>query len=235
MRVDIWSDVVCPWCYIGKRRFESALAQFEHSDEVEVVWRSFELDPSAPPSPEQPGGHANDLAKKFGTDVASIHAMFDRVTSIAAAEGLDYHFELSRAGNTFDAHRLLHLAKQAGVQDELKEALDDATFTKGLAVSDHSELAQIAQQVGLDADRVQEVLSSDEFAAEVRADERQAQEYGITGVPFFVFDQRLGVSGAQETEHLLAALQQAWGEAPSLTMVSPDADPDSCDIEDPNC
>lgn len=209
MRVEIWSDVVCPWCYIGKRRFESALAEFEHADDVEVIWRSFELDPSAPPSPATAGGHTAALAKKFGTDEASVRAMFERVTAVAAGEGLDFHFELSRSGNTFDAHRLLHLAKSRGIQDQVKEAFDDATFTKGLAVSDHQEMTEVAVASGLPRADVARVLASDEFADDVRADEALAQAHGIRGVPFFAIDDRIGVSGAQESAEILAALRQA--------------------------
>ena len=145
MKVDIWSDVVCPWCYIGKRRFEAALARFPHRDEVDVVWRSFELDPAAPPTAELRGTHAEQLQAKFGRSRAEIDEMLARVTAMAAAEGLDFRFDLNRGGNSFDAHRLLHLAKAHGVQDALKERLDRGTFTEGLAVSDHGELTAVSR------------------------------------------------------------------------------------------
>ena len=213
MRVEIWSDVVCPWCYIGKRRFEAALARFPGPAGVEVIWRSFELDPAAPPSPDSPGDYVDHLAGKYGIPRQRAQVMVDDVTAVAASEGLDFRFDLARRGNTFDAHRLLHLALANGAQDELKERLDRGTFTEGLAVSRHDELAAAAGDVGLDEVEVKEVLASDRYAAEVRADEAQARAYGISGVPFFVIDGRFGVSGAQPADALLGALEHARREA----------------------
>jgi predicted DsbA family dithiol-disulfide isomerase len=211
VKVDIWSDVVCPWCYIGKRRFEAALARFPHRDEVDIVWRSFELDPAAPPTAELRGTHAEQLQAKFGRSRAEIDQMLARVTAMAAAEGLDFRFDLNRGGNSFDAHRLLHLAKAHGVQDPLKERLDRGTFTEGLAVSDHGELTALAVEAGLDEAEVRDVLAGDRYADAVRDDQAQARAYGITGVPFYVLDGRYGVSGAQPAEHFLQALTQARG------------------------
>jgi predicted DsbA family dithiol-disulfide isomerase len=228
MRVDIWSDVVCPWCYIGKRRFERAVARFDHRDEIELVWRSFELDPSAGPSPTEPGGNDERLARKYGIPLEQAHAMQDNVTRMAAAEGLDFRFDISRTGNTFDAHRLLHLALEHGVQDDLKERLDHATFTEGLAVSDHDALAKVAVDVGLDPGEVEETLASDRYADRVRADESQAQAYGIRGVPFFVIDGKYGISGAQDPQVLLQALQQAYAERSPLKVIG-DAAAEACD------
>jgi predicted DsbA family dithiol-disulfide isomerase len=234
MRVDIWSDVVCPWCYIGKRRFEAALARFPHRDEVRVVWRSFELDPSAPPSPGEPGDYAAHLAAKYGTTRVHAQQMIDNVTAIAATEGLGFRFDLARRGNTFDAHRLLHLGLEKGVQDELKERLDHETFTAGLAVSDHEELTRVAVDVGLDRADVTRALASDLYADAVRADEAQARAYGIHGVPFFVVDGRYGVSGAQPPDVLAGVLQRAWDERSPLTLVAGDGaascDDDSCAV-----
>ena len=213
MKVQIWSDVVCPWCYVGKRRFESALAQFEHRDDIELTWRSFELDPAAKPSSASVDGQSvQKLAAKYGKSVPDAQQMLDQMEQVAAAEGLDFRFDLARSGNTFDAHRLLHLALGHGIQDELKEKLDSATFTNGLAVSDHDELTKIAISVGLDEAEVKSVLDSNQYADAVRADEAQAQAYGISGVPFFVIDEKYGVSGAQPPEQLLAVLKQAWSE-----------------------
>jgi predicted DsbA family dithiol-disulfide isomerase len=211
MKVEIWSDVVCPWCYIGKRRFESALARFPHRDEVDVEWRSFELDPAAPPTAELRGTHADQLQVKFGRPAAEIDQLLARVTSLAAAEGLDFRFDLNRGGNSFDAHRLLHLAKAHGRQDQLKERLDRGTFTEGLAVSDHEELTALAVEIGLDEADVRDVLAGDRYADAVRDDEAQARAYGINGVPFFVLDGRYGVSGAQPADLFLQALTQARG------------------------
>lgn len=210
MLVDIWSDVVCPWCYIGKRRFEAALDRFAHRSEVEVRWRSFELDPSAPPSPERPFPYVEHLASKYGTTTAQAQAMIERVTSVAAEEGLEFRFEIARRGNTLDAHRLLHLALHHGVQDTLKERLDHATFTEGLRVSDHHELATVAADVGLDEVEVRRVLASDAYADAVRTDQALAQRHGISAVPFFVIDGRYGVEGAQPVDAMLVALERSW-------------------------
>jgi predicted DsbA family dithiol-disulfide isomerase len=221
MKVEIWSDVVCPWCYIGKRRFEAALARFAHAEDVELVWRSFELDSTAGPSDTQQGSYVARLATKYGSSTEQAQGMIDTMTAAAAEEGLDFRFDLARPGNTFDAHRLLHLAKEHGLQDTLKERLDRATFTEGSPASDHGALRGLALEVGLPQDRVDAVLGSDEFAADVRADEDQARAYGISGVPFFVIEGKYGISGAQPADTVLQALEQAWTERSPLTLVTP--------------
>jgi len=220
MKVEIWSDVVCPWCYIGKRRFEQALAQFAHRDDVELIWRSFELDPTTPPSPATPGAYVERLAAKYGRSLPEAQAMLDSMTATAATEGLEFRFELARPGNTFDAHRLLHLALEHGMQDALKERLDRGTFSEGLAVSDHTELAALAVEVGLPADEVTAVLSTDRYADAVRRDQAQGRAYGITGVPFFVVDEAFGISGAQPAPLILQALEQAWAQRSPLTVLA---------------
>ncbi|MDQ6851785.1 MAG: DsbA family oxidoreductase [Actinomycetota bacterium] len=212
MTVEIWSDVVCPWCYIGKRRFETALARFENRAEVHLVWRSFELDPSAPASGTAQGRYAQRLAGKYGSSLEQAQDMIDRMTATAAQEGLDFRFDLARPGNTFDAHRLLHLAAEHGRQDALKERLDQATFTEGSPPSEHHSLRTLAVQVGMPTDAVDAVLSSDQYADAVRADEEQARAYGISGVPFFVIDGRFGISGAQPADVVLQTLDHAWSE-----------------------
>jgi len=222
MKVEIWSDVVCPWCYIGKRRFEAALARFPHRDQVEVEWKSFELDPAATRTHELSGTHAEQLSTKFGRPADQIAQMLEHVTATAAGEGLDFRFDLNRGGNSFDAHRLLHLAKVRGCQDQLKERLDRGTFTEGLGVSDHEELTALAVEVGLAEAEVRAVLASDRFADDVRADEAQARAYGISGVPFFVIDAIYGVSGAQPADLFVQALTQAWGELQPLVPVAGD-------------
>jgi predicted DsbA family dithiol-disulfide isomerase len=219
MKVDIWSDVVCPWCYIGKRRFEAALKQFAHADQVELTWHSFELDPTAPPSTEVNGSQAERLAEKYGQSLPEAQQMLDTMTETAAAEGLAFRFDLSRSGNTFDAHRLLHLAREHGLQDTLKERLDHGTFTQGLSVSDHDELTAVAVEVGLPEADVRAVLASDRYADAVRADIAQARAYGVTGVPFFVIDGRYGIPGAQPAETILQVLQKVWSETNPLTVV----------------
>ena len=229
MKVEVWSDVVCPWCYIGKRRFEAALARFAHRDEVELVWRSFELDVSAPPSSTEQGTYAERLATKYRCSVTEAQVMIDNMTLTAAQEGLEFRFDLARPGNSFDAHRLLHLALEHGQQDELKELMDRATFTQGCPVSDHSALRVLALQVGLPEVEVDAVLTSERYSDDVRTDEAQAHAYGISGVPFFVIDGRYGISGAQPADVVLQALHKAWSERPPVTLVAPGVSAPSCE------
>ncbi len=210
LTVDIWSDVVCPWCYIGKRRFEAALERFEHRDEVRVTWHSFELDPHAPPATDRPA--AERLAEKYGMSLEQARAMHAQITALAAEEGLEYHLERSRGGNTFDAHRLIQLAAERGVQDAVKEALMRAYFTDGEPIADREALVRVAQAAGLDGEEARAVLAGDDYAEAVREDERVASQIGIQGVPFFVLDRRYGVSGAQPAEVLAQALEKAWAE-----------------------
>jgi predicted DsbA family dithiol-disulfide isomerase len=212
--VDVWSDVVCPWCYIGKRHLETALAEYrQRSDaaDVELRWHSYELDPQAPKTRD--GSYVDALASKFGRPAGDIETMLADMTARAAGAGLDYHFEIAQHANTFDAHRVLHLAAEHGVQDALKERLFRAVFTEGRTVSDPATLRELAVDVGLDGDLVEKTLDGDGYADEVRADIEQAREYGISGVPFFVIDGRFGVSGAQPAEVLLRALDQAAATA----------------------
>ena len=210
MMVEIWSDVVCPWCYIGKRRFERALAQFAHADEVDVVWRSFELDPDAPATVDV--DLIERLASKYGVTRDKAEAMNARVSGIAADEGLAYRLDIARPGNTFDAHRLLHLGRERGVQSELGERLLAAYQSEGRPIADHRTLVAAAVAVGLDEHDARAVLDGDLYGDAVRDDEETGRQLGITGVPFFAIDRRYGVSGAQSAEVLLEALEQAWGE-----------------------
>ncbi len=223
MDVEIWSDVVCPWCYIGKRRFEHALSTFDRRGEVNVTWRSFQLDPSAPAtSDEDP---IDRLAAKYGMSRATAEAAQARVTANAATAGLDFHLDRARSGNTFDAHRLIHYAKSVGKQDALKERLMAGYFVEGAAIGERDVLARLAGEIGLDDAAVGDVLDGDAYADQVRHDELEARQLGITGVPFFVFDRTYGVSGAQPSEVMLGALQQAWTAAHPLQMVgAPDID-----------
>jgi predicted DsbA family dithiol-disulfide isomerase len=220
MKVEIWSDIVCPWCYIGKRRFESALARFEHRDEVEVVWHSFELNPSAPR--EEHGGLDERLARKYGMTLGQARAVNDRVTAAAAGEGLRYDLERARPGNTFDAHRLIHLAREQGLDDQAEERLMAAYFGEGRRIGDGETLVELLADVGVDREQAREALAGGAFGDDVRAEEREAAELGISGVPFFVFDRRYGVSGAQPPELFLQALRQAWQDAHPITMVGAD-------------
>ncbi|HYW25916.1 MAG TPA: DsbA family oxidoreductase [Terriglobales bacterium] len=211
MKVEIWSDVVCPWCYIGKRRFESGLAAFEQRDEVEVQWRSFELDPRAPRTSD--GDQVERLARKYGMTREAALAAQARVTGLAAEEGLAYRLDLARPANTFDAHRLLHLAAERGVQGAAEERLFAAYFTEGRALSDPETLVALAGEVGLDEAAAREVLQGDAYAEAVAGDEREAAALGISGVPFFVIDRRYGISGAQPADLIQRALAQAWADA----------------------
>jgi predicted DsbA family dithiol-disulfide isomerase len=222
MKIEIWSDVVCPWCYIGKRRFEQALSQFEHADEVEVTWRSFELDPSAPVVRTE--SHAEHLARKYGVSPAQVAAMDARLIGEASKDGLEFHLAESKGGNTFDAHRLIHFAAERGRAGEMKERLMRAYFTEGAAIGERAELVRLATDVGLDEAEVKAMLSSDRLASEVRADEARARAFGISGVPFFAIDDRYGVSGAQPADVLLDVLRQAHANAGTVAVGGDDAD-----------
>ncbi|MEO8900371.1 MAG: DsbA family oxidoreductase [Polyangiaceae bacterium] len=212
LRVDVWSDIACPWCYVGKRRLERALEQFPHAKDVHVVWHSFELDPGAPQERDPSISQAEHIAKKYGMSIAQAKANSDRLCDTARAEGLAFDFDHIRSGNTFDAHRLIHLGHDKGVQDSVKERFMKAYLEQNALMSDHSTLTKLAVEAGLNESDVTDVLASDQYAAEVRADEAQARELGISGVPFFVIDGRLGVSGAQTPQVLVSALTQAWAE-----------------------
>ena len=210
MQVEIWSDIVCPWCYIGKRRFEAALAAFDGRDEVRVRYRSFELAPDRARDVDQ--SLTEMLASKYGVSAEQAAAMNERVTSIAAEEGLVYHLDRARPGNTFDAHRITHLASEAGIQDAVLERFHAGYFSEGARIGDHEELIRLAAEAGLDRDAVRDTLDSGRFTEEVRADEAMARQLGISGVPFFVLDRRYGVSGAQGVDVLLATLERASQE-----------------------
>jgi predicted DsbA family dithiol-disulfide isomerase len=237
VKIEIWSDVVCPWCYIGKRRFEAALARFPQADQVEVEWKSFELDPGAR-SAEAAADGANDdyaqrLARKYGTTVGGAQSMLDNMTAAAAAEGLDFHFERAVASNTFDAHQVIHLGLERGIQDAVKERLLRAYFTEGEPIGDRETLVRLGAEAGLDAGEVRTALAEQRYAEAVRADEAQAAAFGISGVPFFVLERKYGVNGAQPADQLLEVLQQAWAEAHPLSMVGTGGDacgPDGCAV-----
>jgi predicted DsbA family dithiol-disulfide isomerase len=218
VKVEIWSDVVCPWCYVGKRRFESALARFEHGGEVDVVWRSFELDPDAPR--RRAGTASEHLARKYGRTEEQVADSWRNLTALAAEEGLDYHLESTAGGNSFDAHRLIHLGAAHGLQDAVKERLLRAYFTDGEAIGEPEVLQRLGVESGLDADEVAELLAGDRFATAVREDERRAQLLGINGVPFFAIDDRYGVSGAQPADLLLSALEQAWADRAAVEVAA---------------
>ncbi|SDK86846.1 DsbA family oxidoreductase [Streptomyces indicus] len=218
MRVEIWSDIACPWCYIGKKRFEDGLAAFTHRDEVEIVHRSFELDPNRAKGDTAPV--IDMLAKKYGRTLDEARAMEEHVASNAHAEGLGYCTEGRDHGNTFDIHRLLHLAKARGRQDELLSLAYRANFAEERSVFDSEVLITLAVEAGLDETEARATLADENaYAEDVRADEREAAELGATGVPFFVLDRKYGVSGGQPAEVFTQALQQAWGERSPLKVI----------------
>lgn len=248
LRIDVWSDIACPWCYVGKRRLEAALAGFEHRAAVDVVWRSFELDPRAPrtqpadgpdqaveePQPDRDRmsravgrtdparpleasdrgsstpRYARRLAAKYRMTEAEAEARIDHLVRLAAADGLTLRFDRIRPGNTFDAHRVLHLARAQGRQDAVEERFMRGYFSEGAAIGEPAVVRALAVEAGLDGGQVDELLAGDGHGALVRADQAEARELGIHGVPFFVFDGRLAASGAQPADALRATLVQAW-------------------------
>ncbi|WP_136520297.1 DsbA family oxidoreductase [Cellulomonas telluris] len=225
VRVEVWSDVACPWCFIGKRRFAAALERFAHREHVEVVWRSYQLSPETPTGPGRPEVEA--LAQMKGLDPAQVRQMFAHVTAVAATDGLRYDFDRTLAFNTFDAHRLLHLAARVGgaaLADATMEALFSAHFEQGVDLGAEGALVTVAEQVGFaqhgwDAGRVAAALAGDDEAEAVRADIAEARALGVTGVPFFVLDRRYGVSGAQPVEVFAQLLETGWREANPLATV----------------
>jgi predicted DsbA family dithiol-disulfide isomerase len=235
LQVQIWSDIACPWCYVGKRRFERALELFPNAADVAVTWRAFELDPSARQSGAgEPRPYADRLAAKYGTDRARAQEMIDRMVQTGRADGLALDFERIRPGNTFDAHRVLHLALDRGKQDAVKERYLRGYLSEGQAISDHDTLRALAVESGLLEDDVSAVLATDQYAREVRADEAEASALGIHGVPFFVLGGRYAIEGAQPAELMLSALERAWSEQPEL--IQPEVregavcGPDGCEI-----
>jgi predicted DsbA family dithiol-disulfide isomerase len=228
LRIDVWSDVACPWCYVGKRRLEAALAAFEHADAVRVVWRAFELDPSAPTEADPSVSLAERLARKYGTSVAQAEAMMRQMTETAARDGLEMRFDRARPGNTFDAHRLIHLAAERGLQGAMKERLLRAYFTEGALVSDPETLVRLAADAGLEPDEAKGALASDAHAEAVRRDEAEAAALGIHGVPCFVLAGRFAVTGAQPVETLLHVLRRAWDEAADAPLEAAVCGPDGC-------
>jgi predicted DsbA family dithiol-disulfide isomerase len=211
MHVDIWSDVVCPWCYLGKRRFEKALGAFAHADEVEVVYRAFELDPTAPKGATTLT--VDRLASKYGMSGKQAQDAQRQMEQRAAADGLTFRMESLRSGNTKDAHRLLLFARARGLQVELQERLHRAYFTEQGSIFDHPSLTELAVEVGLDRDEAAAVLASDRFESEVDTEEAMANSLGVTGVPFFVIDRKYGISGAQSAETIGQVLEKVWDEA----------------------
>lgn len=218
--VEVWSDIACPWCYIGKKRFETALARFPHRDRVQVVWRSYQLSPETPAGLRRPEVEA--LVEMKGMPAEQVQQMFAHVARTAAADGLTMDFGTVIAANTFDAHRLVHIAGDRG--DEVMAALFRAHFSEGRVVDDRDELVAIAAEAGLDAEAVRAALDSDAEADRVRDDLAQARALGISGVPFFVANRAIGVSGAQPVDVFTQLLEKAYADAGPIVTLAGDAD-----------
>lgn len=209
IKVEIWSDVMCPFCYIGKRKFEDALSQFNRKDDVEITWKSFQLSPHLK---TQSGKSINEyLAEHKGITLLQAEGLNDRVTQMAKQVGLVYNFDRAILANSFNAHRFTHFAKQHGKQDQAEEMLFAGYFTQGKNIDDYPTLIQMGTEIGLDASELKIVLESDKYTEDVRADIEEARKIGVTGVPFFVFNRKFAVSGAQESQIFLHALEKAQG------------------------
>ncbi|PWL28583.1 DsbA family oxidoreductase [uncultured Roseivirga sp.] len=231
MKIEIWSDVMCPFCYIGKRHLEEALADFPQKDEVEIVWKSFQLNPDMPESSEE--SVYEYLAKAKGISLEQSKQMHERVEEMAANAGLGYNFDIAKVANSFKAHRVLQLAKRKNLGDELKEALLEAYFIKGRNTSDYNTLVELATSVGITEAEVELALNEEQFANYVNQDIDEARRIRVQGVPFFVFDRKYAVSGAQPVEHFKATLEKVQAESSSFINTSPEQG-DSCDV-DGNC
>lgn len=224
MKIEVWSDIACPWCYIGKHRLDTALANFAHAEKVEVVWRSYQLDPGAPRVSEM---NLNQiLSEKHGFPSAQAVAMNDKMRQMGAKEGLAYRFDIARYGNSFDAHRLIHLARKHGLQSAMEDRLFAAYFGEGKALGDHDTLLALAIEAGLPEAEVRELLASDAFADQVRADTEEARRLNVRGVPFVVIDEKYALPGAQSVKVIGDALRQAWAEAHPLETLAAAVDAD---------
>lgn len=217
LKVQIWSDVMCPFCYIGKRKIEEALTQFENKDSVNIEWKSFQLDPNFVSTPNET--IVDHLAEKYRRDTDWAQGMVDNVTENAKQSGLEFHFEKAILANSLNAHRLMHLAKKHNQSNPVKELLFKAHFTEGKNVNDWNVLKEIGLEVGLEISEIEQLINSNEYTKEVLQDQQEAQSLGITGVPFFVFDHKYAVSGAQPTEAFLKTLQKAWEEGKFETSI----------------
>ena len=208
MRIDVWSDLVCPFCHLGRRHLELALEEFEHADKIGVVWHSFELDRGALPVDDTP--HLERIAGKYGTTPEQARAQHELMAQDAAAVGLDFQWERLVGGSSYDAHRLIHLARSLGREDEVTARVMRAWYSEGETLGDHDTLVRLATEAGLEEAAVRDLLGSDDFGIDVRTDEALAAQIGITSVPTFVLDQKYGVTGAQPVDVMLRAIRQVW-------------------------
>lgn len=231
LKVQIWSDIMCPFCYIGKRKIEEALTQFKNKDSVVIEWKSFELDPSFVATPNE--SIAEHLADKYGRDIDWAKSSLESMTENAKNNGLDFHFEKSILANSLNAHRLMHLAKKHNLSYELKELLFKAYLTDGKDINNWNTLEEIGIEIGLPIDEIQELITSNDYVKEVRQDQKEAQAIGVTGVPFFVFDNKYAVSGAQATDVFLKTLEKTWAEGnfENSIQIQNSTDANSCGID----
>ncbi len=227
MKVEIWSDVMCPFCYIGKRKFEEALQQFENKDNVEIVWKSFQLDPEMISDPNK--NTHQYLAERKGWTLEYAKQVSQQVATMAKDVGLNYDFDKAVVANSFNAHRVSHLAKTYNLGDAMEEQLFKAYFTEGKNIDDKQTLVQLGTSIGLKANDIEEVLNSDKYAEEVENDIAEAQQVGVRGVPFFVINRKFAVSGAQPSDVFLGALNKAWNESTDLK--NPTSNENSCSVD----
>ncbi|MEB2782054.1 DsbA family oxidoreductase [Algoriphagus sp. C2-6-M1] len=235
MKIEIWSDIACPFCYIGKRKIEKAIEKFPQKDKIQIEWKSFQLNPEQITQPDK--SSEEYLAEVKGWSSEQTKEITNNVSNMAAQEGLEYHLDKTVVANTRKAHRLLHLAKSAGKGDEMKESLLKAYFTDALNIDDETVLNEIGKKVGLSEAEVQEVLDTDKFESQVEQDIYESRQLGVKGVPFFVLDRKFGISGAQADEVFDQTLEKAWAEYektnPSLEIAEGDAE--TCDVDGSNC
>lgn len=229
MKVQIWSDVRCPFCYIGKKKFEAALEEFPHKDEVEVIWKSFQLDPSLETDPRT--SMLEYFVKTKGVSEEQARQMFSGATKMAAEAGITMNIQKGILANSFNAHRLIQFAKTKNLGNEIEEALFKIHFEEGKNIDDLTVLSEVAASIGLDSEEVKQVLNSDTYAYEVKQDEMEARNIGVRGVPFFVFDDKYAVSGAQAVEAFLQTLEKTWEEEKQKIEIS---EGESCST-DKNC
>lgn len=230
MKIEIWSDFACPFCYIGKKRFEQALSEFKHKDKVQVIYKAYQLNPDAPK--KMVGNAYESFAKGHGTTVEQAKQRFEQFTQNAKVVGLTYRYDKIQMTNTFDAHRVAKWSNQFGKEDELTNRLMKAYFTDGLNIADHQTLSNLAIEVGLNGEQVLSFLSTNQYKDQVLAEIQESRTLGVQGVPFFVLNRKYGISGAQQKEYFTNAFNQIWSEENPLNVLN-DSDQDaSCEHEE---
>ncbi len=210
LKIEIWSDVVCPFCYIGKRNFELALEKFQAKDKIEVEWKAFQLEPDFIQDKNQKQDLTDALAQKYNRSRAEIEQMQQQIIQTAKSVGLEYDFDKAIRFNTFDAHRIISKAKEKGLDDKAEETFFKAYFTDGLDLGDNTVITEVSKKIGLTEEDIKDALENDKYAYEVRKDIQESQEIGVRGVPFFVLDRKFGVSGAQPVEAFTQTLEKAY-------------------------